>query len=50
MKLVWKVISNIISFVLFTIMVVLAFVVISSKASGGDPTVMGYQDRWSLLF
>ncbi|WP_242224680.1 signal peptidase I SipW [Bacillus cereus group sp. BfR-BA-01380] len=43
MKLVWKVISNIISFVLFTIMVVLAFVVISSKASGGDPTVMGYQ-------
>lgn len=43
MKLVWKVISNIISFVLFTIMVFLAFVVISSKASGGDPTVMGYQ-------
>ncbi|MGG2016106.1 signal peptidase I SipW [Bacillus sp. S10(2024)] len=43
MKLVRKVISNIISFVLFTIMVVLAFVVISSKASGGDPTVMGYQ-------
>ncbi|WP_020061775.1 signal peptidase I SipW [Bacillus sp. 123MFChir2] len=43
MKLVWKVISNIISFVLFTIMVVLAFVVISSKASGSDPTVMGYQ-------
>ncbi|ENQ3079514.1 signal peptidase I SipW [Bacillus sp. WLY-B-L8] len=43
MKLVWKAISNIISFVLFTIMVVLAFVVISSKASGSDPTVMGYQ-------
>ncbi|MCM3734816.1 signal peptidase I [Bacillus cytotoxicus] len=43
MKLVWKVMSNIISFVLFTIMVVLAFVVISSKASGSDPTVMGHQ-------
>lgn len=43
MKLVWKMISNIISFVLFTIMVCLAFIVISSKASGGDPTVMGYQ-------
>ncbi|ENQ3104912.1 signal peptidase, endoplasmic reticulum-type [Bacillus sp. 491mf] len=43
MKFVWKVMSNIISFVLFMIMVSLAFVVISSKASGGDPTVMGYQ-------
>ncbi|PGZ95998.1 signal peptidase I [Bacillus pseudomycoides] len=43
MKLIWKIISNIISFVLFTIMVCLAFVVISSKASGGVPTVMGYQ-------
>lgn len=48
MKLVWKVISNIISFVLFTIMVCLAFVVISSKASGGDPTVMGYQFKTVL--
>ena len=43
MKLIWKVISNVISFVLFALMVCLAFVVISSKASGGDPTVMGYQ-------
>ncbi|EEK74373.1 Signal peptidase SipW; Serine peptidase; MEROPS family S26B [Bacillus mycoides] len=43
MKLIWKVISNVISFVLFAVMVCLAFVVISSKASGGDPTVMGYQ-------
>ena len=42
MKLIWKIISNAISFVLFALMV-LAFVVISSKASGGDPTVMGYQ-------
>ena len=43
MKLIWKVISNVISFVLFALMICLAFVVISSKASGGDPTVMGYQ-------
>ncbi|MFO6597658.1 signal peptidase I SipW [Bacillus cereus] len=43
MKLIWKIISNAISFVLFALMVFLAFVVISSKASGGDPTVMGYQ-------
>ena len=57
MKLVWKVISNVISFVLFAVMVCLAFVVISSKASGGDPTVMGYQfkssvfqDRWNQHF
>ncbi|WP_242319818.1 signal peptidase I [Bacillus cereus group sp. BfR-BA-01349] len=43
MKLIWKIISNAIAFVLFALMVFLAFVVISSKASGGDPTVMGYQ-------
>ena len=36
MKLIWKVISNVISFVLFALMVCLAFEVISSKASGGD--------------
>ncbi|MGG2093117.1 signal peptidase I SipW [Bacillus sp. S13(2024)] len=48
MKLVWKIISNIISFALFAIMVCLAFVVISSKASGGDPTVMGYQFKTVL--
>ena len=48
MKLVWKIISNVISFVLFALMVCLAFVVISSKASGGDPTVMGYQFKTVL--
>ncbi|MGG0275725.1 signal peptidase I SipW [Bacillus rhizoplanae] len=48
MKLVWKIFSNIISFVLFTIMVCLAFVAISSKASGGAPTVMGYQFKTVL--
>jgi len=47
-KLVWKIISNVISFVLFALMVCLAFVVISSKASGGDPTVMGYQFKTVL--
>ncbi|PEB54129.1 signal peptidase I [Bacillus pseudomycoides] len=48
MKLVWKIISNFISFVLFALMVFLAFVVISSKASGGDPTIMGYQFKTVL--
>ncbi|MDM5187572.1 signal peptidase I [Bacillus sp. DX4.1] len=48
MKLVWKIMSNVISFVLFAVMVCLAFVVISSKASGGDPTVMGYQFKTVL--
>ncbi|CAG9614924.1 Signal peptidase I W [Bacillus rhizoplanae] len=48
MKLVWKVFSNIISFVLFTVMVCLAFVVISSKASDSAPTVMGYQFKTVL--
>ncbi|HEK9100233.1 signal peptidase I [Bacillus pfraonensis] len=48
MKLVWKIISNVISFVLFALMVCLAFIVISSKASGGDPTVMGYQFKTVL--
>jgi len=40
--------SNVISFVLFALMVFLAFIVISSKASGGDPTVMGYQFKTVL--
>ncbi|WP_459500901.1 signal peptidase I SipW [Bacillus sp. C1] len=48
MKLVWKIISNVISFVLFAVMVCLAFIVISSKASGGDPTVMGYNFKTVL--
>lgn len=48
MKLVWKIISNFISFVLFALMVFLAFIVISSKASGGDPTIMGYQFKTVL--
>lgn len=48
MKLVWKIMSNFISFVLFALMVFLAFVVISSKASGGDPTIMGYQFKTVL--
>ncbi|WP_144568509.1 signal peptidase I SipW [Bacillus pseudomycoides] len=48
MKLVRKIMSNVISFVLFALMVFLAFIVISSKASGGDPTVMGYQFKTVL--
>ncbi|MDH2886634.1 signal peptidase I SipW [Bacillus cytotoxicus] len=48
MKFVWKIMSNVISFVLFALMVFLAFVVISSKASGGEPTIMGYQFKTVL--
>ncbi|EMA6342200.1 signal peptidase I [Bacillus cytotoxicus] len=48
MKFVWKIMSNVISFVLFALMVFLAFVVISSKASGGEPTMMGYQFKTVL--
>lgn len=36
-------ISNIITCLLFLTLISTAFVVISSKASGGEPTVMGYQ-------
>lgn len=43
MKLVWKMMSSGIAFVLFAFMVCFAFVVISAKASGGSLVVMGYQ-------
>ncbi|KYG26344.1 signal peptidase I SipW [Bacillus gaemokensis] len=48
MKLFLKIVSNIVSFVLFITMVTLAFFVISSKASGGEPTIMGYQFKTVL--
>ncbi|MFD3447453.1 signal peptidase I SipW [Microbacteriaceae bacterium 4G12] len=43
MKKVWKVISSLISVVLFALMISLAFMAISSKVSGGSPNVFGYQ-------
>ncbi|WP_144460298.1 signal peptidase I SipW [Siminovitchia fortis] len=43
MKLVWKIISNTISAVLFLIFILMVFLVISSKASGGEPQFLGYQ-------
>ena len=38
-----KWVSNIVTVTLFLTLISTAFVVISSKASGGEPTVMGYQ-------
>lgn len=38
-----KVISNIITTLLFTVLIVIAFAVFSFKASGGEPTFFGYQ-------
>jgi signal peptidase len=42
-KKVWKIISNLITGVLFLLLIFMIFVVVSSKASGGEPNVMGYQ-------
>ncbi|GGE77475.1 signal peptidase I SipW [Priestia taiwanensis] len=42
-KKILKIVSSIMSTLLFLLMLSLAIVVISSKASGGNPTVMGYQ-------
>lgn len=38
-----KIISNIITAVLFINLIIMSFLVISSKASGGEPKVFGYQ-------
>lgn len=38
-----KVISNIVTAILFVNLILMAFLVISSKASGGEPEVFGYQ-------
>lgn len=43
MRKVLKVISNIITVILFINLLVMAFLVISSKASGGEPQAFGYQ-------
>ncbi|MTH54524.1 signal peptidase I [Bacillus mangrovi] len=38
-----KLISNIITFVLFSLLILMTIVVISSKSSGGEPEIFGYQ-------
>ncbi|WP_226536403.1 signal peptidase I SipW [Fictibacillus halophilus] len=43
MIIVKKWVSNIVTTILFLTLISTAFVVISSKASGGEPSVMGYQ-------
>jgi signal peptidase I len=43
MIMVKKWVSNIVTAILFLTLISTAFVVISSKASGGEPQVMGYQ-------
>ncbi|MFD2924034.1 signal peptidase I SipW [Halobacillus naozhouensis] len=48
MKKTWKVISSLITFLMIGVMICLAIVVISSKASGGEPTLFGYQFKTVL--
>ncbi|MBW8350141.1 signal peptidase I [Bacillus sp. IITD106] len=43
MKKVLKIISNVITAILFINLLVMAFLVVSSKASGGEPQAFGYQ-------
>lgn len=43
MKLAWKIVSKGISFVLFLVFILMLFFVVSSKASGGEPQLFGYQ-------
>ncbi len=42
-KKVFKVISSLITWVLFLLLIFMVFVVISSKASGGEPQFLGFQ-------
>ncbi|WP_096188401.1 signal peptidase I SipW [Evansella halocellulosilytica] len=43
LKTVKKWVSALVSFTLFTSLILMAFVVISTKASGGEPELFGYQ-------
>nr|WP_034669334.1 signal peptidase I [Bacillus methanolicus] len=43
MKKTMKMISSIITFLLFINLILMAFLVVSSKASGGEPQAFGYQ-------
>jgi signal peptidase len=40
---VWKITSNLITGLLFLLLIFMIFVVVSSKASGGEPNFLGYQ-------
>lgn len=40
---IWKVLNNIISTVLFILLISVAIMVITTKASGGEPELFGYQ-------
>ena len=42
-KKVLKIISNLITAILFLLLIFMVFVVVSSKASGGEPQVLGFQ-------
>lgn len=42
-KKVWKITSNSITGILFLLLIFMIFVVVSSKASGGEPNFLGYQ-------
>ena len=42
-KKVWKIVSNLITGILFLLLIFMIFVVVSSKASGGEPNFLGYQ-------
>jgi len=43
LKKVLKIVSNLITVVLFVNLILMAFLVVSSKASGGEPQAFGYQ-------
>ncbi|WP_284035953.1 signal peptidase I SipW [Neobacillus sp. 114] len=40
---IWKITSNLITGILFLLFIFMIFVVVSSKASGGEPNFLGYQ-------
>jgi signal peptidase I len=42
-KKVWKITSNLITGILFLLLIFMIFVVVSSKASGGEPSFLGIQ-------
>src|SRR5690606_32237712 len=43
MKKVMKITSNVVTGILFLLLILMVFLVISSKASGGEPQIFGYQ-------
>jgi signal peptidase I len=42
-KRVWKIASNLLTGLLFLLLIFMIFIVVSSKASGGEPNFLGYQ-------